>query len=101
MRQPAGKVESGEGCPADRAEIEELRNRILFYETILDSIRNGVMITDRQGKVIFFSKAYAEFLGIRPEEILGKHCTEVIENTRMHIVAETGVPEINDTQSIR
>ncbi len=85
----------------DEKKIAELQKKVLFYETILDSIRNGVMITDRRGKVIFFSKAYGEFLGIKPEEILGKHCTEVIENTRMHIVAETGVPEINDAQSIR
>lgn len=85
----------------DTKKVADLQRRILFYETILDSIRNGVVITDQLGKVIFFSKSYGEFLGIKPEETLGRHCTEVIENSRMHIVAETEVPEINDTQSIR
>ncbi len=100
--QQARKAETADECPQDdKSRIADLEKRVLFYETILDSIRNGIMITDRRGKVIFFSKAYAEFLGIKPEEILGKHCAEVIENTRMHIVAETGIPEINDTQSIR
>ncbi|MCX5839027.1 MAG: sigma 54-interacting transcriptional regulator [Deltaproteobacteria bacterium] len=99
--QQVRKTEKADGCPLDEKKIADLQKRILFYETILDSIRNGVMITDRRGKVIFFSKAYGEFLGIKPEETIGKHCTEVIENTRMHIVAETGVPEINHAHSIR
>jgi len=99
--QQARKTETAEGCSMNEKKIADLQKKVLFYETILDSIRNGIMITDRWGKIIFFSKAYGEFLGIKPEETLGKHCTEVIENTRMHIVAETGVPEINDAQSIR
>jgi transcriptional regulator with PAS, ATPase and Fis domain len=85
----------------DAKKFADLQKRTLFYETILDSIRNGLMITDRQGKVIFFSKAYGEFLGVKPEDVLGKHCTDVVENSRMHIVAETGIPEINDAQSIK
>ena len=95
------KTETAKGCSMDEPNIADLQKKILFYETILDSIRNGTMITDRWGKIIFFSKAYGEFLGIEPEKVLGKKCTEVIENTRMHIVAETGVPEINDAQSIQ
>jgi transcriptional regulator with PAS, ATPase and Fis domain len=34
-------------------------------------------------------------------EQLGKHCTEVIENTRMHIVAQTGQAEINQSHLIK
>lgn len=76
-------------------EVKELREKIRFYETILDNIYNGVMITDPDGKVIFFSKTYGNFLGIDPRDAMGKNCTEVIENTRMDIVAKTKSPEIN------
>ena len=76
-------------------EVKELREKIRFYETILDNIYNGVMITDPDGKVIFFSKTYGNFLGIDPRDTMGKNCTEVIENTRMDIVAKTKIPEIN------
>lgn len=99
--QQARKTETTKRRSMDEPNIADLQKKIIFYETILDSIRNGIMITDRRGKIIFFSKTYGEFLGIQPEKVLGKNCTEVIENTRMHIVAETGVPEINDAQSIR
>jgi len=82
-------------------ELNELQEKVCFYETILDNIYNGVMITDPEGKIIFFSKTYGNFLGIDPKGTIGKHCTEVIENTRMHIVAKTGVPEIDQPHPIK
>lgn len=82
-------------------EVEELKKKILFYETILDHIQNGIMITDQKGKIIFFSKAYGEFLGVNPKEAIGKNCWEVVENSRMHIVGKTGVAEINQPQRIK
>lgn len=82
-------------------ETREYKEKIRFYEAILDNIHNGVMITDQNGKIIFFSKTYGIFLGINPGDVLGKHCTEVLENTRMHLVAETGIPEINQPQRIK
>ncbi len=85
----------------DSKEINELREKVAFYEAILDSIHNGVMITDPDGKVIFFSKSYGNFLGTDPQQALGKHCTEVVENTRMHVVAQTGVAEIDHPHRIK
>ena len=76
-------------------EREILQEKVRFYEAVLDNIYNGVMITDPEGKIIFFSKTYGNFLGIDPKEVIGKHCTEVVENTRMHIVSKTGIPEID------
>ncbi len=70
------------------------------YELILNSIYNGVMVTDDQGYVLYMNKPYGEFLGLKPEKQIGRHCTEVVENTRMHIVARTGKPEINMSQRI-
>ena len=79
----------------ENQEKSNLLEKIDFYEAVLDNIYNGVMITDPNGKIIFFSKTYGNFLGIQPQEVIGKHCTEVVENTRMHIVSKTGTPEID------
>jgi PAS domain S-box-containing protein len=79
----------------DSNNYNELQKKIEFYEAVLNNIHNGVVITDPEGKVIFFSKTYGNFLGIDPKEVVGKHCTEVIENSRMHLVAKTGIPEID------
>ena len=71
-----------------------------MFGLILDNIYNGVIVTDANGYVTHFNRPYGEFLGIDPAEQIGRHCTEVIENTRMHIVAQTGRPEINHTHRI-
>jgi PAS domain S-box-containing protein len=71
-----------------------------FYELILDSIYNGVLITDPDGVVLFMNKPYGEFLGLEPKEQVGRHCTEVLDHSRMHIVGRTGKAEINQAQYI-
>lgn len=79
----------------------DLKKRLGFLELIMDNIYNGVVVTDPDGKIIYFNKPYGQYLGIDAAAQIGKHVTEVIENTRMHIVAKTGKPEINKAQTIR
>jgi PAS domain S-box-containing protein len=82
-------------------EAKDIRQQLEIYKLLFDSIYNGTMVTDSQGFITHFNKPYGEFLGLDPDEQIGKHCTEVIENTRMHIVAKTGRPEINYSHRIR
>ena len=77
------------------------QDSIQFYRMILDNIHNGTLITDPDGKVIFFSKTYGDFLNVNPSDMIGKHCREVIENSRMDIVARTGIAEINQPHRIK
>jgi PAS domain S-box-containing protein len=81
-------------------EAKDIRQQLEMYKLLFDSIYNGTMVTDSQGFITHFNKPYGEFLGLDPDEQIGKHCTEVIENTRMHIVAKTGRPEINYSHRI-
>ncbi|MDD5168807.1 MAG: sigma 54-interacting transcriptional regulator [Syntrophales bacterium] len=85
----------------DSKETIKLRGMVRFYEMVLDDMQNGVMITDPSGKVLFLSKTYGEFLGINPIDAIGRHCREVVENTRMDIVAQTGIAEINQAHRIK
>ncbi|MFZ0243693.1 MAG: sigma 54-interacting transcriptional regulator [Desulfobacterales bacterium] len=82
-------------------EAESLEKRLEIFELIFDSIHNGIMVTDAEGFITHFNKPYGRFLGLDPEAQIGRHCTEVIENTRMHIVAKTGKPEINQAHRIK
>ena len=58
----------------------------------LDNIEFGTLVVDAEGIVTFYSKSYERFLGIPRAQVLGQHVAEVIENTRMHIVLQTGEP---------
>jgi len=85
----------------DTDTVQALKQRLDMFERIFDSIYNGVMITDSNGTITHFNQPYGRFLGLDPEKQIGRHCTEVVENTRMHIVAQTGKPEINQAHWIR
>ncbi len=79
----------------------ELESSLELCHLIIDNIQNGVIITDVEGRIIFLNSPYGRFLGIDPAAQIGKHVTEVIENTRMHIVAETGMIEMNKTHRLK
>ncbi len=78
-----------------------LQERVELLERILNGIHHGVMVTDAQGMIIYFNEPYGRFLGIDPAKQIGRHCTEVVENSRLHIVANTGQAEINSTQELQ
>jgi len=79
---------------------EELIKKIELYELTLDNINAGISITDADGYITHFNRPYGHFLNLEPHEQIGRHCTEVIENSRMHIVARTGKAEINKSHHI-
>ena len=81
--------------------VQELLQQLEIYRLIFDSIHNGSMVTNADGYVTHFNEPYGDFLGLDPAAQIGKHCTEVVENSRMHIVAQTGVPEINHSHLIK
>jgi PAS domain S-box-containing protein len=85
----------------DAGVIQSLCEQLENFKLIFDNIYNGVMVTDADGYITHFNKPYGQFLGLDPKAQIGKHCTDVIENTRMHIVAETGKPEINQSHRIK
>ncbi|MCL5981488.1 MAG: sigma-54-dependent Fis family transcriptional regulator [Firmicutes bacterium] len=80
--------------------LEDTRTSVEVLETILNSTYDGLVLVDRKGIITKINRAYLDFLGLREEEAVGKHVTEVIENTRMHIVVETGKAEIGQLQKI-
>ncbi|TLS38354.1 sigma-54 interaction domain-containing protein [Pseudalkalibacillus caeni] len=72
-----------------------------ILETVIDNAFQWFVVVDRNGIVTYMNKSYCKFLGYSNEQVIGKHVTDVIENTRMHIVARTGKEELADLQYIR
>ena len=83
---------------ADRLDKSE-RERLVVEET-LEQAYEGIIIVDAEGKIIKANQAYVKFIGVPLEELIGRPVTEVVENTRMHIVARTGEAEIAQIQKI-
>ena len=78
--------------------VEEQLRRL---QLIFNHIHDGVCVTDPDGIITHLNIPYGRFLGVDPAAQIGRHVTEVVENTRMHIVARTGNAEINASQSIK
>ena len=66
-----------------------------FFKNLVDNMEIGVIISDPAGVIIYINKTYARFLDIDIESSLGRPVREVITNSRLPVVAKTGIPEIN------
>lgn len=55
---------------------------------------------DRQGILRYISPVHEKFFGLEPGEATGRHASEVIENTRLHLVADSGKAESGALQEM-
>ncbi len=55
----------------------------------------GIIVSDAEGIIIYINKTYARFLNISIEDSIGKYTQDVVSNSRLHVVAQTGQVEIN------
>ncbi|MGM0899498.1 MAG: sigma-54 interaction domain-containing protein [Bacillota bacterium] len=77
----------------------QYKNDIL--ETIIDSAYEWIVVVNTDGNIVYVNKNYCQFLEINRDDAIGQHVTEVIENSRMHIVAQSGKEEIAELQYIK
>jgi PAS domain S-box-containing protein len=52
------------------------------WNKIFDSITDMVSVVDRDFRLKTVNKAFADVFGMRPEELIGKRCCELVHNTK-------------------
>lgn len=72
-----------------------------ILSVILEKAYEGIAVVDENGYLIEFNEAYSNFTGVPREEALGRHVTEVIENTNLHETVQKGMPERGVIQNIQ
>ena len=77
------------------------KDSMQILKTIIDNDSDGLLIVDENAIITMISKSYCDFVGMSQEKAIGKLVTDVIENTRMHIVVQTGKPETAQLQKIK
>ncbi|MFP7334155.1 sigma 54-interacting transcriptional regulator [Shouchella clausii] len=83
-----------------RKAREEYEQKAIL-EAILENAYEGIVIVDKQGKIVKMNNAYRSFIGGKDEaEVEGKFVADVIENTRLHEVVKSGIPERGEIQRI-
>ncbi|PYZ95437.1 sigma-54-dependent Fis family transcriptional regulator [Alteribacter lacisalsi] len=92
---------SRSGLTPVSADDESWKEKAEQMEAIIELVYDGIIIVDEHGIITMISQEYADFLEMEVDQIVGRHVTDVITHTRMHIVAQTGKAEIADIQPIK
>ncbi|WP_304841514.1 sigma-54-dependent Fis family transcriptional regulator [Hydrogenophaga sp.] len=61
----------------------------------------ALSVVDREGILRYMGPVHERFFGLSPGAATGKHVTDVIENTRLHHVVETGKADIGLLHEMR
>lgn len=71
-----------------------------YLTAALDGLDEGIVITDADAYIVFINKPYCSFLNVSKDYAVGKKAVDIIPNTRMHIIVQTGKPEFTQVQNI-
>ena len=82
------------------AELETVKSLKSTLESAIESVFEGIVVVDKQGIITMMNQSYGEFLGVDARGVVGNHVTDIIPNTRMHVVAQNGKPEFAEVQRI-
>jgi PAS domain S-box-containing protein len=82
-------------------ELDSTRTIVRTLEEILAGAGEWMVVVDTKGVITMMSEDYARFNRTTVSQAVGKHVTEVIQNTRMHVVAGSGVAEMGEKQTIK
>ncbi|HET6719532.1 MAG TPA: EAL domain-containing protein, partial [Rhodocyclaceae bacterium] len=73
LTRPDGSINGVVGVMIDITERKRLEERIQLAATVFDSTADGVVIADRQGKIITVNRAFTEITGYREDEVCGRN----------------------------
>ncbi|MDR1702426.1 MAG: sigma 54-interacting transcriptional regulator [Sporomusaceae bacterium] len=87
--------------PQEGERLERLLTNELIYEKILETSADGFIVINAEGLIIEINRAYADFLSIKKREsVIGKHIFEVIKNSKLAEVLETGETDVNTVHQL-
>ncbi len=75
--------------------IEKHKNESYQQELIFNASNDGMVVIDKDRKVILFNKRAQEIMGVKREQAIGKYVVEVIPTTRLPLILETRRIEAN------
>ena len=58
--------------------VQRLARERSFLETLFNTIEDGVLVVDEQGRIVYFNQAVANLLGLKAQETEGQHLTRYL-----------------------
>jgi PAS domain S-box-containing protein len=78
--------------------IEKLKNETYKHDLIFNATDDGMIVVDKDERIILMNKSAAYMIGEDREKTIGKHVLEVIPTSRLPVILRTGRPETNQEQ---
>ncbi|MDR2820468.1 MAG: sigma 54-interacting transcriptional regulator [Desulfovibrio sp.] len=72
-----------------------------FFKLILDTMTTGIFVADEHLIVRFINLAYAEYLGVPRESIVGRPITDFIPDSRTSQVTSSGMSEMGEVRTLK
>jgi transcriptional regulator with PAS, ATPase and Fis domain len=92
------RMEVDNALPRDGQSILELAARSMFH--LFSSISQGMFLVDRSGRIVWLNEGYKRFLPAlgfdSVDQVVGHMVEDVVPNTQMRRVLETGQPILID-----
>lgn len=75
-----------------------------IFENVLDSVKEGILMVNRQGEVVLYNNNCARTDGLKREDVLGRNLLDVFpsltrDSSILYQVMRTGKPVLNVTQT--
>jgi len=83
--------------PRDDLSFIELQDIVRTLGSIMDVAYEGTIIIDERGMIVLVNQAFADLLGARAQDMIGKHVLKAYPNSklsRLPIVMRTGKAEV-------
>ena len=81
--------------------VRELEDLVEALRMILDNAYSGIVLCDRDRKILYMNRFYADLLKTDKDEALGKHIKTFFPDSRLPGVVETGEIELGQKCSLR
>lgn len=94
-------IESGEGLQITSEDLETLRREMNILHTILNSLTEGVVVSDQDGRFVFYNPAAERIMGIGSPDITPNEWTTTYGFYRIDKVTPYPSEELPWTRSMR
>ncbi len=81
-------------------EMETVKRLNQTLRAVLDIGYDALVVVNEEGLVVLVNSIFLDFVRLKQKAVIYRPISEVLENSRLHIVAKTGIPELNDIQFI-
>ncbi|WP_226022697.1 PAS domain S-box protein [Halomicrobium salinisoli] len=81
VRDGDGEAFAALGTSQDVTERTEHERMLAKYETIFETVDDGIYVKDEDGRFTMVNEAYAEMTGYDRDELLGEHASMVVDES--------------------